>query len=99
MRNFIETFALVFLFVPAHVLFGTIAFAQTDRTTLEGVVTDSTGGSISGADVKIVEVATGFSQAQSKGFRRRNLPLRRRGTASTVVSRSLLLQHRCLPLN
>jgi hypothetical protein len=49
MRNFIETFALVFLFVLAHVLFGTIAFAQTDRATLEGAVTDSTGGSISGA--------------------------------------------------
>jgi hypothetical protein len=62
MRNFIKTIAFVFLFTLAHVLFGTIALAQTDRSTLEGAVTDSTGGAISGADVKIVEVATGISQ-------------------------------------
>jgi len=62
MRNFIKTFALVFLFAFAQVLFATIALAQTDRATLEGAVTDSTGGTIAGADVRIVEVLTGISQ-------------------------------------
>src|SRR6266478_5538123 len=73
MRNFIKTLALVFLFAFAHVLFGTMAQAQTDRATLEGAVTDSTGGTISGANVKIVEVATGISQerkANSSGYYR-----------------------------
>jgi len=73
MRNFIKTFALVFLFALAHFLLGTIAVAQTDRATLEGAVTDPSGGAISGADVKIVEVATGISQerkANSSGYYR-----------------------------
>jgi hypothetical protein len=73
MRSFVKAFAFVFLFTLAHVLFGTIALAQTDRATLEGAVTDSTGGAISGADVKIVEVATGISQerrASSSGYYR-----------------------------
>src|SRR6266481_239737 len=73
MRNFIKTLALVFLFAFAHVLFGTMAQAQTDRATLEGAVTDSTSGTISGANVKIVEVATGISQerkANSSGYYR-----------------------------
>ncbi len=73
MRNFIKTFVLVFLFAFAHFLLGTITVAQTDRATLEGAVTDSSGGAISGADVKIVEVATGISQerkANSSGYYR-----------------------------
>src|SRR5713101_1765597 len=73
MRNFLKTLALVFLFAFAQVLFGTVALAQTDRASLEGAVTDSTGGTISGANVKIVEVPTGISQerkANSSGYYR-----------------------------
>jgi Carboxypeptidase regulatory-like domain len=73
MRNFIKTFALVFLIALAHVLFAMIAVAQTDRATLEGAVTDSSGGAISGADVKVLEVATGISQERktnSSGYYR-----------------------------
>src|SRR5579864_6216438 len=36
--------------------------AQTDRATLEGTVTDATGGTIAGASVKITDVDTGISQ-------------------------------------
>jgi Carboxypeptidase regulatory-like domain/TonB dependent receptor-like, beta-barrel len=73
MRNFIKAVSLVFLLTLVHVLFGTIALAQTDRATLEGAVTDLTGGAISGADIKIGEVATGISQerrANSSGYYR-----------------------------
>ena len=73
MRNFIKTFAFVFLIALAHVLFAMIAVAQTDRATLEGAVTDSSGGAISGADVKVLEVATGISQERktnSNGYYR-----------------------------
>jgi hypothetical protein len=62
-------------------LFGVIAvfsgeaasFAQTDRATLEGTVTDSSGGAISGARVKILAVATGIAderRANSSGYYR-----------------------------
>src|SRR5579864_2138647 len=36
--------------------------AQTDRATLEGTVTDATGGTIAGASVKITNIDTGISQ-------------------------------------
>jgi hypothetical protein len=52
---------------------GTVAFAQTDRATLEGTVTDPTGGTISGADVKVTAVDTGISQERktnSNGYYR-----------------------------
>jgi hypothetical protein len=39
--------------------------AQTDRATLEGAVTDSSGGSVSGAKVKITAVATAQSQERT----------------------------------
>jgi hypothetical protein len=37
------------------------ALAQTDRTTLEGTVTDSSGAVIGGADIKATAIATGIS--------------------------------------
>jgi protocatechuate 3,4-dioxygenase beta subunit len=37
-------------------------FAQTDRATLEGTVTDPSGATISGARVKISAVETGITQ-------------------------------------
>src|SRR6266849_319814 len=65
MRNFLKTFALVFLFALAHVLFGTIALAQTDRASLEGTVTDPTGAVISGASVRILATQTSLSQQRT----------------------------------
>ncbi len=65
MRNFIKSFALVFLFTLAHVLFGTIALAQTDRATLEGTVMDPSGGVVSGAAVQILAVETQLSQQRT----------------------------------
>jgi hypothetical protein len=47
--------------------------AQTNRATLEGTVTDKSGGTISGANVKITEVDTGISQERktnSNGYYR-----------------------------
>jgi Carboxypeptidase regulatory-like domain len=47
--------------------------AQTDRATLEGTVTDASGGVVSGAAVKITEVDTGISQERrtnSNGYYR-----------------------------
>jgi hypothetical protein len=65
MRNFIKTLALVFLFVLAQVLFGTIALAQTDRASLEGTVTDPSGAVISGASVRILATQTSLSQQRT----------------------------------
>ena len=36
--------------------------AQTDRASLEGTITDPSGGSISGANVQVLALATGISQ-------------------------------------
>src|SRR5258708_13627820 len=65
MRISRKTFALVFLFVLAHVLFGTIALAQTDRASLEGTVTDPSGAVISGACVRILATQTSLSQQRT----------------------------------
>jgi hypothetical protein len=49
------------------------ALAQTDRAVLEGTVTDSSGGAISGAMVRATAVATGITQerrANSNGYYR-----------------------------
>jgi hypothetical protein len=49
------------------------SFAQTDRATLEGTITDKTGGTISGATVKATELHTGISQERktnSNGYYR-----------------------------
>ncbi|MGH9781734.1 MAG: carboxypeptidase regulatory-like domain-containing protein, partial [Candidatus Acidiferrales bacterium] len=40
------------------------AAAQTDRATLEGTVTDPSGGTIGGASISVTELATGVSQTR-----------------------------------
>jgi hypothetical protein len=63
-----------FLFVLAILLcFAAPSFAQVDRAVLEGTVTDTTGGIISGANVSILHVATGIAQERktnSNGYYR-----------------------------
>jgi hypothetical protein len=64
-RYFLALFVVLALALPCH--------AQTDRATLEGAVTDKSGGTISGANVKVTEVATGNSQERrtnSSGYYR-----------------------------
>ncbi len=45
------------------------AAAQTDRTDLEGTVTDPSGGIVSGASVTVKEVSTGISQRRESNAR------------------------------
>ena len=57
----------------AIVWLSSCCFAQTDRATLEGTVTDASGATISGAHVKILEVATNQAlerRSNSEGFYR-----------------------------
>src|ERR1700719_549001 len=57
----------------AIVWLSSCSFAQTDRATLEGTVTDASGATISGAHVKILEVATNQAlerRSNSEGFYR-----------------------------
>jgi len=64
-RMFVLPFIILLFALPTR--------SQTDRATLEGTVTDSSGAVISGASVKISEVATGISQerrANSNGYYR-----------------------------
>src|SRR5580692_3100486 len=64
---------IVFFLAIALLSSGRASFAQTDRATLEGTVTDPSGGTISGADVKITVVDTGISQERktnSNGYYR-----------------------------
>jgi len=64
-RNFLSLFVLLALPMPS--------LAQTDRATLEGTVTDKTGGTISNANVKVTEAGTGISQERktnSNGYYR-----------------------------
>jgi hypothetical protein len=49
----------------ASLLFALPSLAQTDRATLEGTVMDSSGASISGANVKIAAVETGLTQERT----------------------------------
>jgi len=51
MRNFIKTFALVFLFVLAHFVFGSSSFAQSNKGTITGRISDSGGGILQGAQI------------------------------------------------
>ena len=51
MRNFIKTFALVFLFVLAHFVFGSSGFAQSNKGTITGRISDSGGGILQGAQI------------------------------------------------
>ena len=61
------TFLLAIVSLPA------CCFAQTDRANLEGTVTDTSGATISGAHVEILEVATNQAlerRSNSEGFYR-----------------------------
>ena len=52
---------------------GASSFAQTERATLEGTVTDPSGATISGANVEVTAVDTGLSQGRktnSNGYYR-----------------------------
>src|SRR5579863_6130603 len=73
MRISHKSFALVFLTAFVYLFFATTAFAQTERATLEGTVTDPTGGTISGASVKVTAVETSITQERrtnSSGYYR-----------------------------
>src|SRR5580692_5237979 len=65
----------IFTFLAALASMGSGApsFAQTDRATLEGTVTDPSGGTISGANIQVTAVDTGISQERktnSSGYYR-----------------------------
>jgi hypothetical protein len=64
--SFLFVLAVSLCLIPA-------ALAQTDRATLEGTVTDTTGGAISGARVQVLAVSTGISdekRTNSNGYYR-----------------------------
>jgi Carboxypeptidase regulatory-like domain len=66
----LRKYSLVLLVLPALAL---ASRAQTNRATLEGTVTDKSGGTVSGASVKITEVSTAISQERktnSNGYYR-----------------------------
>ena len=69
-----QRYAIFVLFLGIALLFsGTNSLAQTDRATLEGTVTDPSGGSISGATVQVTAIDTGISQERktnSNGYYR-----------------------------
>ena len=69
-----QRFAIFAFFLGiAFVFSGTNSLAQTDRATLEGTVTDPSGGSISGATVQVTATDTGISQERktnSNGYYR-----------------------------
>jgi Carboxypeptidase regulatory-like domain len=58
---------MVVLYLMGMVLLGAGSYGQTDRATLEGTVFDTSGGTISGATVKITAVATDFSLQRTSG--------------------------------
>src|ERR1700723_437477 len=62
-----------FLLALALLASGAPSFAQTDRATLEGTVTDPSGGTISGANVTVTAADTGITQERktnSNGYYR-----------------------------
>ncbi len=72
-RNFRRVTILVFFAFLLVLANGAPALAQTDRATLEGTVTDSSGGVISGATVQVTEKDTGTTQERktnSNGYYR-----------------------------
>ncbi len=58
---------MVVLYLMGMVLLGASSYGQTDRATLEGTVFDSSGGTISGATVKITALATDISLQRTSG--------------------------------
>jgi hypothetical protein len=66
-------FSCILLVLVCFPLLNPSAHAQTDRATLEGTVTDPTGGVISGARVQVMAVSTGISdekRTNSNGYYR-----------------------------
>src|SRR3984957_6447821 len=57
-----QQYTIFAFFLGALLLSGVPLIAQTDRATLEGTVTDPSGGTLSGADVKVTVIDTGISQ-------------------------------------
>lgn len=53
--------APVLLAIFALALISRTTWAQTDRATIEGTVTDASGGVVSGAKIDITAVATGLT--------------------------------------
>jgi hypothetical protein len=64
--RFVAGIAFAFVFVFAAI---TPAVAQTDRATLEGTVTDASGGVVPGATIKVTQIATGGTQERSSNRR------------------------------
>ena len=58
-RAFISLFVVALSILNMHPM-----AAQTDRATLEGTITDPSGGTIGGANVNVTELATGVSQVR-----------------------------------
>src|ERR1700722_4350904 len=68
-----QQYTIFAFFLGALLLSGVPLIAQTDRATLEGTVTDPSGGTISGANVMVTAVDTGISQERktnSSGYYR-----------------------------
>src|SRR5580704_18368260 len=85
-----QQYMMFAFFLGAGLLLGGAPLiAQTDRATLEGTVTDPSGGTISGASVSVTAVDTGISQERktnSSGYYRfPGLPV---GQFSVTVSNS-----------
>src|SRR5215472_15367579 len=55
----------ILLVLIASLVLALAAFAQVDRATLEGTVTDKSGGAISGATIKIEAIDTGIAVQRS----------------------------------
>jgi hypothetical protein len=83
--RFVAGIAFAFVFVFAAI---TPAVAQTDRATLEGTVTDPSGGVVPGATIKVTQIATGGTQERSSNRRGYYLfPGLAVGTYSVMVSK------------
>ncbi len=63
MKRFICSFPVFLVFAMSFLASG--AGAQTNRATLEGTVTDPSGGAISGAKIAVTNVDTGITQERN----------------------------------
>jgi hypothetical protein len=69
-------------------LFASIAVAQTDRATIEGTVTDPTGGSVAGTKVVITATATGLTdERMTNQYGEYRFPAIAIGSYTVVASR------------
>src|SRR6266481_249904 len=72
-KHYLQFTIFVFFAALALLCTGAPSIAQTDRATLEGTVTDPSGGTISGANVTVTAADTGISQERktnSNGYYR-----------------------------